>query len=82
MITKKILKKNLGLIWVVQTGIYGPDLKKMKCYFHSNLDHPSKIRWLRSFPSTSARSSRTEPPGRHVHRLERTQARAMVHHLR
>jgi hypothetical protein len=71
---QKNLKKNLGLIWAVQTGIYGPDLKKMKCYFRSNLNRPSKIRWLGSFPSTSAQSDRTEPLGRHGRRLERTKA--------
>jgi hypothetical protein len=76
------LKKTLRLIWVVQTEIYGLDLNKMKCYFRSNLDHPSKIWRLGSFPSTSARSGRTEPPGRHGHRLERTQTWATVHHLR
>jgi hypothetical protein len=54
----------------------------MKGYFRSNLDRPSKIRRLRSFPSTSAQSNRTEPPGRHGHRLERTQTRATMHHLR
>jgi hypothetical protein len=54
----------------------------MKGYFHSNLDRPSKIRWLGGFPSTSARSGRTEPPGRHGCWHERTQARATVHHLR
>jgi hypothetical protein len=54
----------------------------MKGYFCSNLDHPSKIRRLGSFPSTSARSGKTEPPGRHGHQLERTQTRATVHHLR
>jgi hypothetical protein len=76
------LKKNLGLIWAVQTEIYNLDLNKMKGYFRSNLDRPSKIQRLRSFPSTSARSNRTESPGRHGHRLERTQTRAMMHHLR
>jgi hypothetical protein len=40
------------------------------------------IWWLGSFPTTSARSGRTEPPGRHGNQLEKTQARATVHHLR
>jgi hypothetical protein len=57
------LKKNLRLIWVVQTEIYGLDLKKTKGYFHSNLDRPSKIRWLGSFPSTSARSAKQNHRG-------------------
>jgi hypothetical protein len=46
------LKKNLRLIWAVQTETYGPDLKKMKGYFHSILNRPSRIRRLGSFPST------------------------------
>jgi hypothetical protein len=52
--------KNLGLIWAIQTEIYGPDLNKMKGYFRSNLNLPYMIQWLGSFPSTLARSSRTE----------------------
>jgi hypothetical protein len=36
----------------------------------------------RDVPSSSARLGRTEPPGFHGRRLERAQARAMVHHLR
>jgi hypothetical protein len=59
------LEKNLRLIWTIETEIYGLDLNKMKGCFHSNLDRPSKIRWLDNFPSTSAWSNRTEPPGRH-----------------
>jgi hypothetical protein len=73
--------KNLGLIWAIQTEIYGSDLNKMKGYFHSNLDRPSKIGRLRSFPSTSALSGRTEPLGRHGRQLEMTQTRAKVHLL-
>jgi hypothetical protein len=75
------LKKNLRLIWAIQTEIYGQDLNKMKGYFHSNLDRSSKIRWLGSFPSTSARSGPTELPVCHGRRLDRTQTWATVHHL-
>jgi hypothetical protein len=38
-----LLKKNLRLIWVVQTEIYSLDLIKMRSYFHSNPSRPSKF---------------------------------------
>jgi hypothetical protein len=34
---------------VVHPVIYDSDLNKMKCYFCSNLDHPSKIQRLGTF---------------------------------
>jgi hypothetical protein len=45
------VKKTLGLIWAVQTKIYGPDLNKMKSYFRSNLDRPSEIQRLETVSS-------------------------------
>jgi hypothetical protein len=36
-------KEKPRLIWVVQIEIYCPNLNKMKSYFYSNLNRPSKI---------------------------------------
>jgi hypothetical protein len=40
-----LLKKHLGLIWVISSAPNGLDLNKMKSYFCSNLDHATKIQW-------------------------------------
>jgi hypothetical protein len=33
----------------IETEIHSLDLIKTKTYFHSNLDHPFKIQWFKSF---------------------------------
>jgi hypothetical protein len=66
------LKKNLGLVWVVQTKIYGSNLIKTKSYFCSNLDHPSKIQRPRTAFSIRPASARTKSPDRHGHRWRRS----------
>jgi hypothetical protein len=43
LILKYFRKEKPGLIWVVQIEIYGPNLNKMKSYFYSNPNRPSKI---------------------------------------
>jgi hypothetical protein len=49
LILNYFTKENPGLIWDVQTKIYGPDLNKMKGYFCSHPDRSTKIQrseWL------------------------------------
>jgi hypothetical protein len=77
-----LLKKNLRLIWVVQTEIYSLDLMKMRSYFHSNPSRPSKIQRLGIVSSSSARFGRIERREAPWPRLGRAQARATVHKTR
>jgi hypothetical protein len=57
-------KRKPGLIWVIQTEIYGSNLIKMKSYFCSNHDHPSKIQRLGTVFSIRPALARTERHGR------------------
>jgi hypothetical protein len=78
LILNYFTKENPGLIWAVQTKIYG-DLIKTKSYFCSNPNHPSKIQRLRIVSSSLAWFGRTECREAPWPRLGRAHAQATVH---
>jgi hypothetical protein len=72
LILNYFTKEKPGLIWGVQTEIYGLDLIKSKSYFCSKLDHPSKIQWPGTAFSIRSASARTEHPDCHGRRQRRS----------